>query len=754
MKIIFNLIQVITVLIVCISYTFSQLTSVPSSITSLVPEASQYKVVYDLTIPTASGTITYAQNNSNTSGVVYNKVAYFMQLDSKWVWVSMDKFNSSLTLAQLAIPVLNSGIVFQQIVTGMNVTTSGNTGITNVTNGNGNIEFWPYCYGTSNGLSGIGGDISKYDFNDLMDVNLNQCYGSFQVHNYNASQTLFAFNNFVSAGQTPDLGIGNNSGVASNGQSNPDWTFMGNSPNYSTRKLYILVDACSEITITAHPNNSALNLFQNTSGNTLSVAATTTFGSINSYQWYANNVASNTNGTLISGATALTYTIPTSSIGSNYYYCKIGNSNGCSVTTNVSGLVKVDPYVWTGSISNALTTTSNWNSGTLPPNGSSISFSASAANNLVLDGNRTYGTINFNGSNKKIELGNFNLTATSIIGVNASNYVKTIGTGKLEMTLANNTTAVYPVGNSSYNPLTITNKSGTSDVFSVRVIDGAYMEGLTGTAITSTVLNRTWDISKTNANAGSGIDFVFNWNANEVVNGSFSSPKMNHYSSSTTNWEVPTVTSTVFGSNMLTVTGYTGTFSPFTIAEGTSALPTELTAFNANCTEIGTTINWQTASEHNSASFDVEKSRDGINWSVAETIVAGGNSAATIDYSILDTEKATGVVYYRLNQIDLDGASKIYGPISATCFETTDFTATVFPNPASGMVTLELDVPTAQTVSIQICGTDGKVIEQIANTLEEGTTQIPLSIETLNVGVYTLKVNVENEIKTIKLIVQ
>jgi hypothetical protein len=736
------------------NYSIGQLTLPPSLITSNVPEASQYKVVYDLTIPTASGTITYAQNNSNTSGVVYNKVAYFMQLDTKWLWVSMDKFNANLTLAQLAIPVLNSGIVFQQIVTGMNVTTSGNTGISNVTNGNGNIEFWPYCYGTSNGLSGIGGDISKYDFNDLMDVNLNQCYGSFQVHNYNASQTLFAFNNFVSAGQTPDLGIGNNSGVASNGQSNPDWTFMGNSPNYTTRKLYILVDACSEISVTTQPNSAAINLTQNSTGNSLSVGASTTFGNINSYQWYSNSSATYSGSTLISGASSATYIIPTSTIGSNYYYCVIGNTNGCSVNSAISGLVKVDPYVWNGSVSNALTNTSNWSSGDVPPNGSSITFAASASNNLVLDANRTYGAINFNGSNKKIEIGIYNLTVSSITGANSTNYVKTSGTGKLVFTIPNNTTFDFVIGNSSYNPVSITNKSGASDVFSARVVDGAFMEGLTGAAITSTVLNRTWDISKTNANAGSGVDFVFNWNAGEVANGSFVTPKMNHYSSSTSNWEVPTVTSTVFGSNMLTVTGYTGTFSPFTIAEGSSPLPVELTSFNANCTENATTINWQTASEHNSAYFEVEKSRDGLTWNVVETVNAAGNSTSTIDYSTIDSEKAMDVVYYRLNQVDIDGASKIYGPISVSCDETNDFTATIFPNPTAKDFSVSFLNSEAQNFDIQLIGTDGKVVYQTTRLVEAGATILPLSSEYLNAGVYSLHVKGENTLKTIKLVVQ
>ena len=103
-------------------------------------------------------------------------------------------------------------------------------------------------------------------------------------------------------------------------------------------------------------------------------------------------------------------------------------------------------------------------------------------------------------ANRKVDLGIYDLTATTINGVNATNYIKTSGTGKLIQTLANNASVTFPIGNTTYNPVAITNKSGASDVFSARVLVGAFMEGLTGAAITSTVLNRTWDISKTNAN--------------------------------------------------------------------------------------------------------------------------------------------------------------------------------------------------------------------------------------------------------------
>ncbi len=426
-------------------------------------------------------------------------------------------------------------------------------------------------------------------------------------------------------------------------------------------------------------------------------------------------------------------------------------NTGCTVTQTIT----VIPTSWKGTTNSDWNTASNWNGGTVPLTVLNLVIDNAVINDLNLDQDRTLTSINFGSGSKKINLGNYNLSLPSVSAITSSSnlkYVKTNGTGKLSITIANSTAAVIPIGNSTYNPLTITNKSGASDVFSARVVDAVYLNGASGTTVTTPIVNRTWDISKANANAGSGVDFVFNWNANEVVNGSLVSPKMNHFTGSV--WEVPTVTSTTFGSNMLTVVGYLGTFSPFAISEGTSALPVELTAFNANCTENATTINWQTASEHNSASFDVEKSRDGDNWNIIETVQAAGNSTSILDYSVTDAEQVSGVVYYRLNQIDQNGASKIYGPISANCGEAVDFTAIVFPNPASGMVTIEMNTPIAQTVSIQICGTDGKAIMQRNNTLELGTTQIPLSIESLKAGVYTVKVSGENTMKTIKLIVQ
>ena len=422
-----------------------------------------------------------------------------------------------------------------------------------------------------------------------------------------------------------------------------------------------------------------------------------------------------------------------------------------------------NPVEWVGSISTSWAVAGNWSTNSVPSYGD-ITFSSSAVNDLALDQNRIVNSINFNGSNKKVVLTNYNLTLLNIVGGNASSYIKTNGTGVITMNNMLNDPNDYtfpnsfefPVGNSTYNPLYIWNTSNNAGNFSIRVIDNVLLNGTAGMTAYTPVVNRTWQVSKSTVNDGNGVFMAFNWDYNDVINGSLVAPKMNYFNGSS--WEIPNINNFFPLSpndKTLEVTNYVGPLSSslFAISEGTSALPVELTTFNTNCNEEGTTINWQTASEHHSASFDVEKSRDGNNWSLLESIQAAGNSTTLVDYTVVDSEKATDVVYYRLNQIDQDGASKIYGPISANCFETTDFTATVFPNPTKDLFTLEISNNTAQNLSIQLIGTDGKVVYQTMQFLEAGTTILPLSSEHLNEGIYTLQVNTENAMETIKLVV-
>lgn len=100
------------------------------------------------------------------------------------------------------------------------------------------------------------------------------------------------------------------------------------------------------IEITSQPSNSNQTVIQNSSVNSLNVIAT---GSSITYQWYKNLNNSNTDGTLISGATTNSYTPLSTDLGTSYYYVVVSGNNTILVS-NPSGAIKITttPVIWNG----------------------------------------------------------------------------------------------------------------------------------------------------------------------------------------------------------------------------------------------------------------------------------------------------------------------------------------------------------------------------------------------------------------------
>jgi len=102
------------------------------------------------------------------------------------------------------------------------------------------------------------------------------------------------------------------------------------------------------VTITVHPlpvitssTFATESLCISSTATSMTASATTTTGTISGYQWYSNTSSSNASGTLINGATNATFTPPTSTTGTTYYFCEITNSWGCKTKTLVSGAINV-----------------------------------------------------------------------------------------------------------------------------------------------------------------------------------------------------------------------------------------------------------------------------------------------------------------------------------------------------------------------------------------------------------------------------
>ena len=201
-----------------------------------VPEAKSYQLVYDLDLTKLGPDIRWGTDNRSQIKGPFDRIAYCLELEdargaSRKVYVSMDAFTDSLD--KIGVPTLQSGARFQQNVAHLNIYSDVENLVTGTNLDGGNIEFWPNNYGPNNSAAVPNASATLFDFGDEVTEPADG-YGSMQVHNHQAKQTVFALNHWRE-GQHADLGIGNAPG------GNPDWTFAANAGTYKSKHLRIFV---------------------------------------------------------------------------------------------------------------------------------------------------------------------------------------------------------------------------------------------------------------------------------------------------------------------------------------------------------------------------------------------------------------------------------------------------------------------------------------------------------------------------------
>jgi hypothetical protein len=166
-------------------------------------------------------------------------------------------------------------------------------------------------------------------------------------------------------------------------------------------------------------------------------------------------------------------------------------------------------------------------------------------------------------------------------------------------------------------------------------------------------------------------------------------------------------------------------------------LPIELINFGGECTSGKVFLNWQTGAAVNNDFFVVEKSADARTW-IPVTAIKGGKESK--DYSWIDGQPVTPVSYYRLKQVDLDGAFS-YSPVVHVvgCAGKTK-AVTLYPNPTAAGVYLAAGE--TEGMEYELC--DIKGISLRKGKMQQGTTYIDMSAWTA--GTYFLKLKQNNSI--------
>lgn len=107
-------------------------------------------------------------------------------------------------------------------------------------------------------------------------------------------------------------------------------------------------------------------------------------------------------------------------------------------------------------------------------------------------------------------------------------------------------------------------------------------------------------------------------------------------------------------------------------------LPVKLKSFDAKKVENSAVVNWSTTEEINSDRFEVQRSRNGKEWSTIQTVQSAGESNSLQAYEALDRESMSGENLYRLKMIDSDG-STAFSAVKSLKFDVAGMV--VYPNP-------------------------------------------------------------------------
>lgn len=175
-------------------------------------------------------------------------------------------------------------------------------------------------------------------------------------------------------------------------------------------------------------------------------------------------------------------------------------------------------------------------------------------------------------------------------------------------------------------------------------------------------------------------------------------------------------------------------------------LPVELVSFTSVQDKDQITLEWSTTTETNNSHFDVERSINGGNFERIGTVAGAGNTISEMNYSFVDPRPAAGLNYYRLKQVDFDGAFEYSSVIKVEVGSNSHLR--FYPTKISSTGTLEYQTAVKTTVPVQIVDMYGRVVRSEPYSMEKGINRIELQLADLPAGMYFITVQEKNRSRT------
>jgi len=177
------------------------------------------------------------------------------------------------------------------------------------------------------------------------------------------------------------------------------------------------------------------------------------------------------------------------------------------------------------------------------------------------------------------------------------------------------------------------------------------------------------------------------------------------------------------------VANNTASFSRM-LTSGIFTLGLNWVSFTATANGSNVNLQWATADEKNTASFDVERSTDGRTFTRIAEVKANGSGNNTYDFT--DVNAADGNNYYRLKQIDNDATFAYSKIVTANIRKEAAAAISMYPTPATDAIRVK---GAGDNATIELYAVNGaRVLAQQANENDA------VSVASLPAGFYAYRI--------------
>ncbi len=184
-----------------------------------------------------------------------------------------------------------------------------------------------------------------------------------------------------------------------------------------------------------------------------------------------------------------------------------------------------------------------------------------------------------------------------------------------------------------------------------------------------------------------------------------------------------------------------------------AALPVELVDFRVKEDEQkNVVLFWTTASETNNMHFVIERAADGRNFEALETVNGNGTSTGIQNYSFVDS-KPISFAYYRLKQVDYDGAFEYSDIIFWELKKLKDDKIVAFPTNAENEINLRINTSGTKKSILKIVNSQGRIMYDEAIYTSGDLEYRKLDLKDFNTGIYSIILSDGFDVYTLNFVV-